>query len=111
MPETNARLADRSTRAAASPSDAERSKGLSARFWSRRRVCITGGTGFLGRHILRQVLPLAAQVRVFGLRPSADLGRPYWQECECIFGDIRDAQAVGRALKGCDVIFHAAGNV
>ncbi|MEQ1517967.1 MAG: NAD-dependent epimerase/dehydratase family protein, partial [Usitatibacteraceae bacterium] len=81
-----------------------------ADFWRGKRVCITGGTGFLGWHIAQALLPLAAHVRVLGLKSahphkSADAG------IETIYADIRDATAVREALADCDVVFHAAASV
>jgi hypothetical protein len=37
------------------------------RFWAGKRVCATGGTGFLGWHLVRELLPRAADVRILGL--------------------------------------------
>ena len=34
------------------------------RFWCIKRVCVTGGTGFLGYHLVCQLLELGAEVRV-----------------------------------------------
>src|SRR5438445_597853 len=33
-------------------------------FWARKRVCVTGGTGFLGYHIVQQLVTLGAGVRI-----------------------------------------------
>lgn len=80
-------------------------------FWSGRRVCVTGGTGFLGWHIVTQLLALGARVRVGAL----PLARPHpiqeAKEVEFVPGDIRDAAAVRSAVGGCDTIFHTAGIV
>jgi dihydroflavonol-4-reductase len=80
-------------------------------FWADRPVCVTGGTGFLGYHIVRQLLALRARVRVFALPLTPD--HPLQRECrvECLAGDIRDPEAVRRATAGCAVIFHTAGIV
>lgn len=82
-----------------------------AAFWANRPVCVTGGAGFLGYHLVQQLRRLRARVRVFGLRPGPK--HPLWtladvaQHC----GDIRDATAVRRAVAGCTVVFHTAGTV
>src|SRR5262245_16477609 len=41
-----------------------------ARFWEGKEVCVTGGTGFLGYQIVRQLLDLGARVRVLALPPE-----------------------------------------
>jgi dihydroflavonol-4-reductase len=78
--------------------------------WAGRRVCVTGGTGFLGLHLVRRLLELGADVGVHALPPRSEhpvLGLPVRHE----FGDIRDPQSVRRAVAGSDVVFHAAGLV
>lgn len=78
--------------------------------WSNRRVLITGGTGFLGYHLAKQLCAANAQVRIFALPTRSDhpvLSLPV----ESQWGDIRDREAVGKAAQNCDVIFHTAGNV
>ena len=80
-------------------------------FWAGKRVCITGGTGFLGWQIARQLLDLHAEVRVLALPPDA--GHPIHREARfgTYFGDVRDPVIVQRALQGCPVVFHTAGVV
>jgi dihydroflavonol-4-reductase len=80
-------------------------------FWADKRVCVTGGSGFLGWHLLRQLLPLTAKVRILGLLPSSRQLRKLLQGLDWIVGDIRDPDLVDQALHDCDIVFHAAGPV
>ncbi len=84
---------------------------LDSHFWAGKRVCVTGGTGFLGWHLLRQLLPLTGRVRVLGLRPASEELWERLRPLDCVVGDVRDGGAVRRAVRGCDVVFHAAGPV
>jgi dihydroflavonol-4-reductase len=80
-------------------------------FWADRPVCVTGGTGFLGGHLVRQLVGLGARVRSFAL--PARPGHPLLAErrVERIEGDLLDSHAVRRAVAGCSVVFHTAGLV
>ena len=66
---------------------------------------VTGGGGFLGLAVVEQLLARGDRVRSFarGVYPGlAALG------VEVLRGDLRDAQVVGQACAGCDVVFHVA---
>jgi dihydroflavonol-4-reductase len=78
-------------------------------FWAGRRVCVTGGSGFLGFHLVQTLRHAGARARAFGLRPAAE--HPLWSldGVEVMTGDVRDVAAVRRAVEGCSVVFHAAG--
>ena len=80
-------------------------------FWTGKRVCITGGTGFLGWTLAQQLRGLAGHVRLFGLQPRAAELAAQMHEWDCAFGDVRDPEAVHRAIHDCDVVFHTAGTV
>ena len=82
------------------------------RFWSAKRVCVTGGTGFLGWHLVRELLPLAGHVRILGLRPASRTLDAQLRSLDCVFADVAcDPVAVRHAFRDCDVVFHTAGTV
>jgi dihydroflavonol-4-reductase len=83
----------------------------SARFWAGKRVCVTGGTGFLGYHLVRQLLELGAEVSVLALPPRGPHPLSAHPQVRCVFGDLLDREAVRRAVAGCAVLFHTAGMV
>lgn len=66
---------------------------------------ITGGAGFLGINLCRFLLSRHHQVRSLDIAP---FDYPEASEIEPILGDIRDADAVGRAMDGVDVVVHCA---
>jgi dihydroflavonol-4-reductase len=80
-------------------------------FWAGKRVCVTGGTGFLGHHLVQQLLDLDARVCVLALPPRP--GHPLRTQSgvECRFGDVCDGETVRQAVADCDVILHTAGTV
>lgn len=69
------------------------------------RVLVTGGGGFLGRELVRQLLARGDAVRVFSRRRFADLEA---LGVECAAGDLGDAAAVRAACQGQELVFHTA---
>jgi dTDP-L-rhamnose 4-epimerase len=80
------------------------------------RVLITGGAGFIGSHLADRLLAdghevraldnLDRQVHTDGERPDYLAG-----DVELQVGDVRDHDAVGRALDGVDAVVHFAAAV
>ncbi len=64
-------------------------------FWAARNVVVTGGAGFLGSAVVRDLNELGADVRVVR---SAEY-------------DLRDPQACRQAVEGAGVVIHLAANV
>ncbi len=78
-------------------------------------VLVTGGAGFLGRAILRELAkpgPDGAlppdEVRVLDLQPVESGGRP---RVVSLAGDVRDADRVLEACRGVDAVVHAASRI
>jgi UDP-glucose 4-epimerase len=71
-------------------------------------VLVTGGAGFIGANLLRQLDP-SHDVRVLDnlVRGSREL-LPADREIELVVGDIRDPDAVKRAVDGVDLVIHLA---
>jgi len=80
-------------------------------FWHGRRVCVTGGGGFLGYHLVQLLRERDANVRTFGLPPRVDHPLLRLGDVANHFGDVLDSVAVGRALRDCEFVFHTAGLV
>jgi dTDP-L-rhamnose 4-epimerase len=76
---------------------------------------VTGGAGFIGSHLVDALLARGEQVRVLdNLDPLAHPnGAPtnLAPEAELVAGDLRDPDAVARALAGVERVFHLGGAV
>jgi NAD+-dependent farnesol dehydrogenase len=70
------------------------------------RVLVTGGTGYLGRAIVRALAARAHDPVVFARRAS-QAGLPG----RAVDGDVRDRAALIDAARGCDALCHAAALV
>jgi NAD+-dependent farnesol dehydrogenase len=70
------------------------------------RVLVTGGTGYLGRAIVRALAARGHEPVVFA-RSATRSGLPG----RLADGDVRDREALHRAAAGCDAVLHAAALV
>lgn len=70
------------------------------------KVLVTGGTGYLGRAIVRALTAHGHQAVVFA-RSATSSGVPG----RAIDGDVRDLGAVREAARGCDAVCHSAAMV
>jgi len=69
------------------------------------KALVTGGGGFLGSVIVRQLLAKGAEVAVLGRQRYPELERLGIRLCR---GDIRDRDFVRQAAQGVDTVFHVA---
>jgi len=77
---------------------------------SRRRVFVTGASGFLGSHVVDKLLKKGCDV-VALVRRTSDTSRLIRSRVTLITGDIRDEAVLSEALKDVDSVVHAAVTV
>jgi nucleoside-diphosphate-sugar epimerase len=74
------------------------------------KVLVTGSTGHLGANLVRRLLEDGTDIRVL-VRPSRDQAALDGLSVERVEGDLRDREAVSRAVQGCARIYHCAALV
>ena len=80
------------------------------------RVLVTGGAGFLGRHLVRALRERGAEVVVLARRPRDARGSRVREElaslgAEVAEGDLLDAGSVRGTLPGVNGVYHLAGRL
>jgi NAD dependent epimerase/dehydratase len=82
---------------------------------SKMRILVTGADGFIGSHLVQELLTKGHDVRAFCLYNSHgswgwldSLPQSTLNGLEVVLGDIRDPLCVREAMQGCDQVFHLA---
>ena len=70
------------------------------------RLAITGGTGFVGSHLIDAALAEGHRVKALTRREQ-----PVREGLEWVAGDLQDREALHRLVDGADAIIHVAGTI
>ncbi|WP_036553848.1 NAD(P)-dependent oxidoreductase [Nocardiopsis sp. CNT312] len=78
---------------------------------AHRRAVVTGGGGFVGRHLVERLVEEGYEVTVLDHAHPSDGHRPP-EGVRWVSGDVRDPRDVARAVRsGTDVVYHLAAIV
>ncbi len=68
-------------------------------------ICITGGTGFVGKHLVARLVGEGEPVRIVARRPAEIPG------AAVVLCDITSGSSLAEAFKGCSAVMHLVGIV
>ncbi|MCT2399631.1 NAD-dependent epimerase/dehydratase family protein [Novosphingobium mangrovi (ex Huang et al. 2023)] len=71
-----------------------------------RVTLVTGGSGFVGSHIVRQLVAQGRKVRVL-LRKSSSQEALEGPSVEIVYGDVLDPESLRAAMQGCGTVFYS----
>lgn len=72
------------------------------------KLLVTGGTGFLGAHLVPLLVSQGHEVRLLGRSKPT---QPALAACEFVQGDVTRAEDCARAVKDIEAVYHLAGLV
>jgi NADH dehydrogenase len=72
-------------------------------------ILVTGGTGFIGKHLVRELVSLGLPVRTLIKPSSKSPNLPTGIPVDVTVCSLNDERGLMAALKGVDIIFHLAG--
>jgi nucleoside-diphosphate-sugar epimerase len=82
-----------------------------------KQVFVTGGTGFLGKRLVRSLVRDGFRVRCL-TRGTSDIdslrrfvGEQYGSQLDIVTGELMDVQLIEQQLNGCEVIYHCAAGM
>lgn len=80
-----------------------------------RKILVTGADGFIGSHLVEELVIQGNDVRAFVYYNSFNsngwlesIPQEVYRKIEFFSGDIRDPNGVRAAMKDCDIVFHLA---
>ena len=85
--------------------------GASTKFWTDKKVLVTGGAGFIGGHLVERLLDLGASVSVADNIRSGHLSRPRDERVRFLSDDLLEPESCQLACHEIDVVFNAAAKV
>jgi len=78
-------------------------------FMAEDLTFVTGATGFIGSHVVRQLLLRGDRVRILA-RNSSRKSNIETFGCEIAIGDLKDSMSLLRCVQGCRRVYHVAAD-
>jgi len=71
-------------------------------------ILVTGGTGFVGSHLVRRLAQEKIQTRCL-VRRTSNIGRIKASGIEFVYGDVNDKESLKKAVEGVEAVIHLVG--
>jgi len=72
-------------------------------------ILVTGGTGFVGRHVVGELTRCGHRVRVVARKPEKAARLQQATGCEVVAGDVLDPESIRKAAEGVSAVVHLVG--
>ncbi len=72
------------------------------------KILVTGGTGFIGSHLIKSLIDGGYETRCL-VRRNKNVDNLQELGAELVYGDVTEAKSIGDAFAGIDVVYHLAG--
>ncbi len=72
-------------------------------------IFVTGGTGFLGRHLVASLCRVGYSIRVLTRQPQEHQWLKQYPNVTVIHGDLQESDVVKAGIDGCRYVIHAGG--
>lgn len=73
-------------------------------------IFVTGGTGFLGKHVINALNSSCEDIHLF-IRKTSNITETENKRVKIFYGDVTDIGTIREAIKGCKTVFHMASLV
>ncbi len=74
-----------------------------------KKICVLGGTGFVGRHLVNRLAQDGYAIRVLTRHPHRHRGLLVLPDCELAECDVFDPGSLGAQLADCDAVVNLIG--
>ena len=78
--------------------------------FAEKKVLVTGGTGFIGHHLVNKLAEIGAEVRVLA-RSTSNVSRLTDNNVKIVRGDLCDIDSLKVATEGVDIVYHLAAKL
>jgi len=80
-------------------------------YWDNIQVLVTGGGGFVGSHLVEQLLKKGSKIKVVGTKKNPYRLAPYGNKIEYVQTDLMNLENCQKIIKNVDIVFHLASIV